>query len=85
MDLKQRFDAAQATAKSLPERPSNDELLALYSLYKQATEGDVKGERPSGFDFAGAAKHDAWEKRRGMSSDEAMEAYIELVDELAGA
>ncbi len=83
MDLEQQFEASQTKAESLPEKPSNDDLLALYSLFKQATEGDVKGERPSGFDFVGAAKYDAWEKRRGMSSDEAMQAYIELVDSLA--
>jgi acyl-CoA-binding protein len=84
MDLKERFEASQAKAKDLPKKPSNDDLLALYSLFKQATEGDVKGERPSGFDFVGAAKYDAWEKRRGMSSDVAMQAYIDLVDGLAG-
>jgi acyl-CoA-binding protein len=83
MDLKEHFEAAQARAKDLPAKPSNDDLLALYSLYKQATVGDVQGDRPSGFDFVGGAKYDAWEKRLGMSSDEAMQAYIDLVDELA--
>ncbi len=52
MSLKEDFEAAQTRAKSLSEKPSNDDLLALYSLYKQATDGDVQGERPSGFDFA---------------------------------
>jgi acyl-CoA-binding protein len=84
MDLKEQFEAAQTRAKSLPQKPSNDDLLALYSLFKQATDGDVKGERPSGFDFVGAAKFDAWEKRRGMTADDAMQAYIDLVDGLAG-
>jgi acyl-CoA-binding protein len=83
MDLKEQFEAAQKRAKSLPQKPSNDDLLALYSLFKQATDGDVQGERPSGFDFVGAAKFDAWEKRRGMNSDDAMQAYIDLVDKLA--
>ncbi|MGD9253130.1 MAG: acyl-CoA-binding protein [Holophagae bacterium] len=83
MDLKEQFEAAQVRAKSLPQKPSNDDLLALYSLFKQATAGDVKGERPSGFDFVGAAKFDAWEKRRGMASEEAMQAYVDLVEKLA--
>ena len=83
MSLKDDFEAAIAKAKSLPKKPSNDDLLALYSLYKQATEGDVKGERPGGFDFVGGAKYDAWEKRRGMTSDQAMQAYVDLVDRLA--
>jgi diazepam-binding inhibitor (GABA receptor modulator, acyl-CoA-binding protein) len=83
MSLKDDFEAAIAKAKSLPKKPSNDDLLALYSLYKQGTEGDVKGERPGGFDFVGGAKYDAWEKRRGMSPDQAMQAYADLVDRLA--
>ena len=85
MGLKEDFEAAQTRAKSLSEKPSNDDLLALYSLFKQATDGDVQGERPSGFDFVGGAKFDAWEKRRGMTSDEAMQSYVDLVDELAGS
>lgn len=82
MDLKDQFEAAIARAKGLPDQ-SNETLLELYSLYKQATIGDVEGDRPSGFDFRGAAKYDAWEKRRGMSTDEAMQAYIDFVDRLA--
>ena len=81
MDLKDQFEATIESAKSLPSQ-SNEDLLALYGLYKQATEGDVQGDPPSGFDFRGAAKYAAWEKRRGMTSDEAMQAYIDLVDRL---
>ena len=57
-------------------------LLKLYSYYKQATDGDAKGDRPGGFDFVGAAKHDAWAKLKGMSKDEAMQNYIKQVDKL---
>ena len=81
MDLKDQFEATIEKAKSLSSQ-SNETLLELYSLYKQATEGDVQGEAPSGFDFRGAAKYAAWEKRRGMSPDEAMQGYIDLVDGL---
>jgi len=82
MDLKQRFEASIEKGKGLPPQ-GNETLLALYGLYKQATVGDVQGEAPSGFDFRGAAKYAAWEKRRGMTSDEAMQAYIDLIDTLA--
>jgi len=82
MDLKEQFEASIEKATRLPNQ-SNETLLELYSLYKQATVGDVEGDRPSGFDFRGAAKYDAWEKRRGMSSDEAKQAYIDLVDQRA--
>ena len=82
MVLKDQFEAAIEKAKGLPSQ-SNETLLELYGLFKQATVGDVQGDRPGGFDFKGAAKYDAWEKRRGMSAEEAMQAYIELVDGLA--
>ena len=82
MELKEAFEAATERAKELPHQP-NDRLLELYGLFKQAAEGDVSGERPGMFDFKGAAKYDAWESRRGMTKDEAMQAYIDLVDRLA--
>ena len=49
-------------------------MLKLYSYYKQATEGDVQGARPGGFDFVGGAKYDAWAKLKGTSRDDAMQA-----------
>ena len=81
-DLKSRFEAATVSAKSLPSRPSNDDMLELYALYKQATAGDVSGDRPGGFDFVGGAKYDAWAGLQGTSSDEAMQRYIDKVTSL---
>jgi diazepam-binding inhibitor (GABA receptor modulator, acyl-CoA-binding protein) len=83
MDLKAKFEDAGARSKNLPERPSNEVMLQLYSLYKQGTEGDVNTERPSGFDFVGAAKYDAWEKLKGISKEDARNKYIALVNELS--
>ena len=76
------FENAVKNSKTLKERPSNEILLKLYSLYKQASEGDVSGERPGGFDFKGAAKFDAWEEQKGKNKDEAAQEYIELVNKL---
>jgi acyl-CoA-binding protein len=81
-DLDSRFEAAAAAAKQTKKKPDNGTLLKLYSYYKQATEGDVKGERPGGFDFVGGAKHDAWAKLKGMDRNEAMTHYIKQVDKL---
>lgn len=81
-DLKAEFDAAAAASKSLPKRPDNDTLLKMYALFKQATSGDVAGDRPGGFDFVNAAKYDAWAKIKGTSTEEAMRTYIALVDSL---
>ncbi len=84
MDLVSRFENAAVRAKELGEQP-NETLLQLYALYKQATAGDASGKRPGMFDLVGRAKFDAWSSRSGMNREEAMEAYIELVDRLSGA
>ena len=81
-DLKAKFEAAAAAAKQTKKRPDNATLLKLYSYYKQATEGDVKGERPGGLDFVGGAKYDAWSKLKGLSKDDAMQNYIKQVERL---
>ena len=81
-DLASKFQAAAAAAKQTKKKPDNATLLKLYSYYKQATEGDVKGERPGGFDFDGGAKYDAWSKLKGMDKNEAMTNYIKQVEKL---
>ncbi|RUA35060.1 MAG: acyl-CoA-binding protein [Bacteroidetes bacterium] len=86
MSLQEDFkNAAERSKTDIKERPSNEELLKLYALYKQGDEGDVKGERPGGFDFKAIAKYNAWEELKGKPSEEAMKEYIELVDKLANA
>ena len=81
-DLKAKFEAATVAAKKTKKKPDNSTLLKLYSYYKQATEGDVKGDRPGGFDFVGAAKFDAWAKLKSSSKDDAMQNYIKQVERL---
>ncbi len=80
MDLAQQFENSVKQVAPLTRQPSNDELLKLYALYKQATEGDVQGERPGGFDFKGIAKYDAWSALKGKSREQAMQEYIDLVN-----
>ena len=80
--LEEQFATAQADVQTLAERPDNDTLLELYSFYKQATEGDVTGDKPGAFDFKARAKYEAWEARKGMKRDVAMKAYIRLVEHL---
>jgi len=82
MDLKAQFEEASAKSKSLPAQ-SNENLLKLYSLFKQATEGDVNIEKPTNlFDFKGIAKYNAWEELKGISKEEAMQQYVDLVKQL---
>ena len=83
-DLDTRFVQAQADAKQLPERPDNDTMLKLYSLYKQGENGDISGDKPGFFDFVGVAKYEAWEKLKGTAPQDAKQRYIDLVESLKG-
>ncbi|MBK7415263.1 MAG: acyl-CoA-binding protein [Dechloromonas sp.] len=83
-DLKARFEAAVAHSKTLTERPDNQTLLRLYSLYKQGSVGDVTGKRPGFTDLVGRAKYDAWATMQGTSPEAAMQAYIDEAAKLTG-
>jgi acyl-CoA-binding protein len=82
MALLENFNAAVAQSKDLPSRPSNEDLLQMYALFKQATDGDVSGERPGGFDFKAIAKYNAWEEKKGINKEQAMQEYVNLVERL---
>ena len=83
MELKEQFEEAAAKSKTLKEKPDNETLLQLYSLYKQSTEGDINVEPPvNPFDFVAKAKYQAWEALKGKSSSDAMKEYVERVKKL---
>lgn len=82
MNTSEAFKNATVAVKTLTSRPSNETLLELYSLFKQATEGDVKGNRPGLLDVKGRAKFDAWTKLKGTSTEVAQQKYIDLVNKL---
>ena len=82
-DLDEQFEQAQADVKTLSSKPSNDDLLSLYALFKQGTVGDAAGaKKPGRFDLVGKAKYEAWTKVAGASADEAKMRYIAEVDRL---
>ncbi|HLT82429.1 MAG TPA: acyl-CoA-binding protein [Cyclobacteriaceae bacterium] len=85
MNLNEEFEKAVEDSRKLPARPDNETLLELYALFKQATEGDVSGERPGGFDFKAIAKYDAWASKKSTPREEAMRAYVALVQRLQQA
>jgi acyl-CoA-binding protein len=82
MALKDQFQKAQQDVNNLAKRPSNQELLTLYALFKQASTGDVEGKRPGMLDMKGRAKYDAWAEKKGMKKNEAMKQYVEYVSKL---
>ncbi len=82
MSLQAQFDQAMADSKNLPERPDNMTLLKIYALFKQASSGDVDGNRPGLTDMVGRAKYDTWDTLKGTSREAAMQQYIDLIEEL---
>ena len=80
--LETAFRKAVDDSKKLPEKPDNATLLQIYSLYKQATEGDVQGKRPGFTDMVGRAKYDAWANLEGKSAEDAMQEYVDLIESL---
>ena len=85
MSLQEQFLEAVTNSKTLTTKPDNDILLQLYSLYKQATEGDSNAEYSGGsFDFVAKFKHQGWEKLKGITKESAMQQYVDLVAKLKG-
>lgn len=81
--IQELFEQAKKDVELLPERPSNETLLLLYALYKQATEGENNNPPPENpFDFVSKAKFDAWKEQTGKSKEDAMQDYINLVQKL---
>lgn len=83
-DLNAQFEQAQKDVKTLTERPSNDDLLALYALFKQGSAGDVSGKRPGMLDMVGRAKYDAWAKLAGTDQEDAKQQYVDKVQSMLG-
>jgi acyl-CoA-binding protein len=81
--LKAKFEAAVANSKNLSERPDNMTLLKLYALYKQGSVGDNAEKKPGFTDMVGRAKWDAWNGLKGTSSTDAMQQYVDLIEELS--
>lgn len=83
MEVKSLFERAVEDSEKLSDRPSNETLLQLYSLYKQSTIGDVNTEPPQNpFDFVAKAKYEAWLALKGKTLPDAQKEYINLVNKL---
>ena len=81
-DLNKKFETAVADVKTLTKRPDDEDMLRLYALYKQGTEGDVKGDRPGAFALKDRAKYDAWARLKGTDGAKARELYVKHVERL---
>merc|ERR1712241_255947 len=83
MGLEEDFQTAvDQVSNKINKTLSNEELLEVYALYKQASIGDCNTSRPGMMDFKGKAKWDAWNGKKGVGQDEAKQKYIELANQL---
>ncbi|HTA61079.1 MAG TPA: acyl-CoA-binding protein, partial [Bacteroidia bacterium] len=80
--LEEKFEAAKKRVMELNEKPSNEKMLELYALNKQATIGDINADKPAMFDFVAAAKYNAWNAKKGISKEDAQQKYIDFVEGL---
>ena len=80
--VEQEFAVARRKVEELYTRMDNATIRKVYAYYKQATVGDISGKRPGALRFRDRVKYDAWSSISGMSKQEAMGAYIELVQNL---
>jgi diazepam-binding inhibitor (GABA receptor modulating acyl-CoA-binding protein) len=81
-DLTTKFLDAANRVKSLAKTPSDEDMLQLYGLYKQATIGDINISRPSFWDPKAQAKYNSWELYKTMPKEKAMASYIRTVNRL---
>ncbi len=81
-EIDEKFKQAAQLVQTLTQKPDNNTLLNLYSLFKQGSEGDVTGSRPGMLNVVGRAKYDAWQSLKGKSKSQAQEEYTKLVNEL---
>lgn len=77
------FNTACEKSKAFTKRPTDEEFLEFYGLFKQSTIGDVNVERPGALDLKGKAKWDSWNKHKGLSKEKAQEAYIATYEKYA--
>ncbi|KAG9508880.1 Acyl-CoA-binding protein [Fragariocoptes setiger] len=75
-ELTEQFNKAAEDIKNLKARPTDEELLEMYALFKQATVGDCNTPKPGMFALKEKAKWEMWNRKKGMSQQEAKSAYI---------
>ncbi|GAB7345099.1 hypothetical protein MBLNU457_3499t1 [Dothideomycetes sp. NU457] len=80
------FKKAVADSRKLKAKPTNDELLQLYGLFKQGSQ-DPPFEQttaPGMFEMKEKAKRAAWQKLvdEKVSPQDAQKRYVHLVESL---
>lgn len=71
-----------AQGKGKPAAASNEQKLAFYALFKQATDGPCSASAPSRLNVVARAKWTAWNDLGKLSKPEARARYVAEVAKL---
>lgn len=80
--LNQSFESAVQIVNNLKVKPTNEELLLVYGLFKQSKFGDNNTQKPGFMDFKGCKKWEAWDSVKGKEQNIAKQEYINLAMDL---
>ena len=80
--LEKEFIHSTEIIKTLTKRPTNDELLKLYGLFKQATEGNNNTPQPLIINIKDRAKWNAWYTQKGKTRRTVQKEYSDFVQNL---
>ncbi|KAK0645652.1 acyl-CoA-binding protein [Cercophora newfieldiana] len=79
------FKKAVVDSKKLTSKPSNEDLLEIYALYKVGTGEDFEtAPKPGTFDFKAKAKYNAWKAlvEDALTPEQAQEKYAAKIEEM---
>lgn len=82
-ELDRKFNKYRRDVKRLRKRPTDEELLEIYGLFKQAMIGNVNIQKPGMFNFSKQdRKWNAWKSREGLHKNTAKKMYVDCVRKL---
>jgi len=77
------YDIAVATSKTLKQKPTDQELLTMYGMFKYVKEGNAAGDAPSIiWNMSGNYKWHEWKKYDNFEVDAVRTSYIAFVNTL---
>ena len=76
-------EASQYLSGNSRIKLTTDQKLSFYGLFKQATLGPCDRPKPGLLEMVEKAKWSAWKKLGKMSKDDAIAAYVRLLDQVA--
>lgn len=81
--VEDRYAAAVTTSSTLTQKPTNEELLRLYGMFKYVKDGNASGSAPNIiWNASGNYKWHEWKKYDNRVADEVREEYIAYVNTL---